>query len=382
MYNSLMNHIKYSHKEAIKCGILGCATFFHTEEEKEQHMQQVSHEKRNKPCKSKEIRCKYCESDKLYSTLKSLRLHMKRLHPEFSMRCSRVGCQEFFKSKSEMVAHINSWHKRGQKQRVLQCKQCEYFTRHDEHILRRHVESKHMPKTFKCDRCDAKFGSKAAVDKHFIQFHTFVNCKTCGQDVALGHKPYHGKPSVCYRCKLRFKCSGLYQSHREKCKQTLLTCKVCGKSFPVDSRLKNHVKNVHTKTMIFRCEHCDHSTHDKIHMQGHMQRKHLPKTIKCELCDKSFATESLVNIHKSAAHSFIHCAECAQEILRVHKSTHMSVKSCRRCKCKFKCQGLLEIHSNKSCQNNNYCCDICQKYFKNKADLYTHMVNNHIRVYK
>ncbi|XP_065346188.1 zinc finger protein 54-like [Cloeon dipterum] len=279
-YNRLMDHVKLMHREAIKCGIRGCSTFFHTEEEKEQHMQQVSHEKRNKPRESKEIRCEFCQEVKIYSSVKAWKMHMKRKHPEFSVRCSRSGCKKYFKSKSEMILHFNSWHKLGKKHRVLQCKQCEYFTRHDENILRRHVESKHMPKTFKCDSCDAKFGSKRHRNIHYSNVHTSDKCKSCGQDVALGRTIAHRKPSVCSKCKVSFECSGLNQLHRKKCRETLLSCKECGKLFTVSVELHRHIENVHNKTGILRCDLCDHSTFEKSHMRQHMQRTHFfPKMI-------------------------------------------------------------------------------------------------------
>ncbi|XP_065345245.1 uncharacterized protein LOC135942844 [Cloeon dipterum] len=127
-FNGLMNHIKSKHKEAIKCGIRGCRTFFHTEEEKEQHMIEDSHEKRNKPCECRKIRCKYCEIGKFYSSVRRWRWHLKQYHPEFPVMCSRYGCKKFFKTKSEMILHINSWHKRGVNEEIFQCEHCEYFT--------------------------------------------------------------------------------------------------------------------------------------------------------------------------------------------------------------------------------------------------------------
>ncbi|CAB3379119.1 Hypothetical predicted protein [Cloeon dipterum] len=124
--NSLIRHIKYMHKAAIKCGFHGCATYFHTEEEKEQHMQQDLHEERYKPFESMKIRCKYCEIEKLFSSAISWRNHMIRMHPEFSEVCSCKGCKEYFKSKSEMIVHFNSCHKQGNPKSFL----FPTFTRH------------------------------------------------------------------------------------------------------------------------------------------------------------------------------------------------------------------------------------------------------------
>ncbi|XP_065345451.1 PR domain zinc finger protein 5-like isoform X1 [Cloeon dipterum] len=380
-YGRLMVHVKQMHKEAIKCGILGCTTYFHTEVEKEQHMQQDIHEKANKPRKCSKIYCKYCQMSKLYSSLVSWKWHMKSVHPELLVACTRKGCQEYFKSKSEMILHFNSSHKQCIKRDLLLCKHCEFFAT-DKFNLRKHIEGRHMPKIFKCDSCDAKFGSTMLVNRHFKQYHTFHRCKSCGQDVTLGYKAFHTKPSVCSRCKLSFVCSGLYQSHRKKCKQTLLSCKECGKSFSMNHLLNHHLLTVHSKTEICRCDHCDYSTFDMRCMQNHMKRKHLPKTMKCEFCNKLYGSEPILKHHISEVHRFLRCVECDQKIRHRYMIKHQTVRTCRRCECKFKCRGLLDRHI-KSCvhENNNYFyCDKCPKMYVKKLSLYLHIVSKHIEI--
>ncbi|XP_065351322.1 zinc finger protein 490-like [Cloeon dipterum] len=343
-YTQLAGHVKKKHKEAIKCGIWGCMTYFHTKEEKEQHMQHYLHKKREKPCESKNFRCNFCEIGKLYSSLKSRRQHINRKHPEL-VACSLVGCIEYFKSKPDMILHINSWHNRGTNQNLFQCEHCEYFTT-SKYVLRKHEQAKHMPQTFKCDGCDASFGSKCLVKLHYKKFHTFDVCKSCGQDVAYGIKEHHRTPSVCSKCKLKFTCSGLYQLHRKSCKQAPYSCKECGESFNVCNKLNNHVRKFHTlfKNIKLRCDHCDYSTFEKGRMAEHMQWRHLPKTIKCGECNQLFASECIFKKHKHMRHEYVRCAECDKEMSRHNMFKHRTIKTCRRCKCKFKCSGLLAKH--------------------------------------
>ncbi|XP_065347042.1 zinc finger protein 780B-like isoform X3 [Cloeon dipterum] len=378
-YNHLMEHVKYMHKEAIKCGFPGCRTYFHTEEDKEQHMQQVSHEKRSKPRREiRKILCKYCEKGKLYSTVELWRRHMDSKHPE-QVLCTQYGCNEYFKSKPEMILHVNSAHKRGLNQDLFQCKHCDHFATL-EYNLRRHEESKHMPKIFKCDKCDAKFGSKVLVKLHSNKYHTIDKCKTCGQDVFHGHKAFHRKASVCSKCKVSFKCLGLYQLHGESCKQTPFTCKECGKAFKFIKGLNRHVKTVHTKSVRnFGCEHCDYSASNKYYMLNHMTRQHLPKTIKCEKCSKMFPTKCLLKNHKSKAHSFVRCAECSRKLRRDSMYKHRRAQTCGRCECKLKCQGLLDMHICPR-SNNIFCCDMCPDIFGKKRSLYAHIVKEHFNL--
>ncbi|XP_065345454.1 transcription factor E4F1-like [Cloeon dipterum] len=166
-YDRLMKHVKLMHKEAIKCGIRGCMTYFHTEEEKEQHMQHYLHEKRGKPCES--FRCNFCEIGKLYSSRTLWKQHMRRKHPEL-VACTHYGCIEYFKSKPEMILHVNAFHKQSIKQNHFECKHCEYFTS-QEYKLKRHEHSKHMPKIFECDSCEASFGSQYLMFPSIILYH-------------------------------------------------------------------------------------------------------------------------------------------------------------------------------------------------------------------
>ncbi|XP_065346815.1 zinc finger protein 354C-like [Cloeon dipterum] len=372
-FNHLLDHVRVYHKEAIKCGIRGCWTFFHTQEEKEQHMQGDLH----KPRERMKIRCKYCEIGKLHSSVESWRQHVNRIHPELPVACTRLGCKEYFKSKSEMILHISSSHRQDINQDLYLCKHCEFFATRKS-ILSRHVEGRHIPKIFKCDSCDAKFGSKWKVNYHVKQIHTLDKCKSCGQDVALMYKKRHRKPSVCSRCKLSFVCSGLYQLHRKSFKQTLLNCEECGKSFATSPNMKCHVQTFH-KSAIYRCDHCNYSAFNKRYMLWHMQCQHLLKTIMCEQCKKLFSTESTLKAHMSRCHSFISCDECAQEISRHKMRIHRTIKTCGRCECKFKCQGLLENHI-KSCfplNSNNFCCYNCPKSYGTKKSLYAHNARKH-----
>ncbi|XP_065344828.1 oocyte zinc finger protein XlCOF6-like [Cloeon dipterum] len=492
-YNELNKHVKYMHKDAIRCGIRGCGTYFYSEEDKKQHMQQVSHKKRNKP--REKIPCKFCKNITLFSTLKLWRRHMIHDHPEFPVRCSRVGCREYFKSKSEMILHFNSSFKR-----TINQEYCEYYTSVDSH-LRKNEEARLSQKIFKCDSCDAEFGSKLILETHYKECHTLNKCKSCGQDVALGS---HRKPTFCSKCKLKFKkrlrkksckqtifsreergksfrrrmlkcheetnfrcfhcdfsssdksnltthmqrrhfpktikceecdklfscesilklhknswheyvdcsecdqevrrqnvqehlrvktchrckrnfrCSGLYQLHRKSCKQTLFTCKECGKTFEMCCKLKVHVQTVHTKsvkTKIFLCNHCVYSTFDKRCLHQHMQRKHLPKTIKCVECNKLFSSESILKLHKFRHHDLVHCAECAQEIRRYSMINHRQVKICQRCKCKFRCSGLYQLHE-RSCKQPPFSCKDSGTSSTTSQELKRHVRNSHTNTAK
>ncbi|XP_065347053.1 zinc finger protein 429-like [Cloeon dipterum] len=382
-YNQLMEHVKLMHKKAIKCGFYGCTTYFHTEKEKEQHMQEDIYAKHFKRRERRNVRCKFCKNVKFSRSLEVLRAHMNRFHPEL-VACTRVGCKEYFKSKSEMIQHIISSHKRAINQDHFKCMQCEYFTT-VKCNLKKHVESKHMPKTFKCDSCDAKFGSKRIVNRHYQLCHTSTKCKSCGQEVVLGYKPIHGRPTVCSTCKRSFDCLGVFLFHKKMCcEENIHKCEECGKEFPKSWNLDCHVVRVHAKPVkaeYFRCEHCNYSTLHKSRVTEHMHWSHFPKTIKCDECDKLFATESFLKHHKRRSHQNVHCAECAQEVPRHTMSNHRLSKACHRCKGKFRCAGLYQLHWE-NCKQTVFTCKECGKMFTIHCELSRHVKRVHTKTVK
>ncbi|XP_065345459.1 zinc finger protein OZF-like [Cloeon dipterum] len=298
-YNQLVEHVKKKHSGGIKCGVWGCSTYFHTEEEKERHMQEDFHEKRDKPQKCVEVRCKFCKQA-VFTSVTAWKHHITRKHPKL-VACMHKGCNEFFKSKPEMIRHVNSLHKRGTNRDIFQCEHCEYYTK-NECNLQRHEEAIHMPKLFKCDTCDSTFGSKRLVAQHYIRNHTFVKCTSCDEDVPHGYKSPHAKQIVCSKCKVTFKCLGLYQVHKKSCKKILRTCKECEKSFNYSYELNLHVRKVHANAPAFYCNHCTHSTFKKGNMVEHMLCKHLPKMLSCIVCKKMFSLPASLKRHIYAFH--------------------------------------------------------------------------------
>ena len=67
-------------------------------------------------------------------------------------------------------------------------------------------------------------------------------------------------------------------------------CSQCGKTFPTNYRLKNHVKCVHEKRKDFKCDYCDNAFFNVSKMKAHIKRVH--EKIKdniCVICKKSYS---------------------------------------------------------------------------------------------
>ncbi|KAH1011923.1 hypothetical protein HUJ04_001192 [Dendroctonus ponderosae] len=209
--------------------------------------------------------------------------------------------------------------------------------------LQKHIEAHMGIFLAKCQYCDKGFSSKADLTNH-ERVHTkekpFI-CSTCGKGFVSGatlriHMKQHtGKPEECELCQKRFcrkselklhlqkhrgerpfLCTDCGKSFAQKshltCHLTMHSeerpypCNLCDKSFKKKELLKHHM-NLHGDKK-FKCEVCLYECHKKYRLQQHM-RMHEGKTgakvNPCPLCNRSFGSLHLLNIHMGNAHSVV-----------------------------------------------------------------------------
>ncbi|ENN75103.1 hypothetical protein YQE_08416, partial [Dendroctonus ponderosae] len=201
--------------------------------------------------------------------------------------------------------------------------------------LQKHIEAHMGIFLAKCQYCDKGFSSKADLTNH-ERVHTkekpFI-CSTCGKGFVSGatlriHMKQHtGKPEECELCQKRFCRKSELKLHLQKhrdcgksfaqkshltCHLTMHSeerpypCNLCDKSFKKKELLKHHM-NLHGDKK-FKCEVCLYECHKKYRLQQHM-RMHEGKTgakvNPCPLCNRSFGSLHLLNIHMGNAHSVV-----------------------------------------------------------------------------
>ena len=142
--------------------------------------------------------------------------------------------------------------------------------------------------------------------------------------------------------------------HKEK---KPIKCDLCDNSFSQKIHLNQHILLVHEGIKPFKCELCDHSFLRKADMKTHVTSIHGgTKPFKCGICDKKFFTKSPLNrhemIHKGKEpfkcelcdHSFLQKGVSKIHLASVHEGIRLF--KCELCEQSFSHKGSLNQHSN------------------------------------
>ncbi|XP_065334797.1 zinc finger Y-chromosomal protein 2-like [Cloeon dipterum] len=223
----LGEHVRNAHKNAIRCENHLCATYFHTIEEKEEHVKNF-HET---PKERKKIQCYFCEKE--FQGYDKYHRHVRHVHTEFPVKCSFRGCIKYFKTDDEMKSHFDSSHKEEDEDKIHECKHCKFRAK-KKRDLERHIAAKHLPKTIKCEKCDKWFSSHRN----------------------LGFK-----------------------------------CEPCKKYFKSAKTLNIHLKYQHSAANLKQCAHCSKSFSRLRSLKYHLAMTHnlIECQFECHLCKKKFS---------------------------------------------------------------------------------------------
>ncbi|KAJ8704946.1 hypothetical protein PYW08_012266 [Mythimna loreyi] len=363
-----------------KCNV--CYKGFPTAEKQARHM--VKHSEESGP-----IKCNIC-----YGRMKrsrDLRAHMKRQH---SSEYSCNLCPLVTRCRNVALGHVK-YHE-GNK---YECPQCSVVFEKKTTLLN-HLRLKHMS-SFVCELCGYTFVSKAGVEVHKRMRHKlfdkntefkgqycevcdvkFLNDKAYNKHLLLSSKhiseddpnrisndpsikqrrlscywqndrrftrrpvihrkdpnsaPAGNKPVTCEQCGGVLESFRAYVAHfryyHPGLKRTQFgnniapyMCEHCGKFFWNTTTLSCHMW-VHTGQKRFQCDHCNKSFTMKSNLAGHM-RQHDPgvrRTYDCRVCGKQFTFS-----YNRTRHMFVHTG------LRPYK--------CDACEKTFRTKGELQSH--------------------------------------
>jgi hypothetical protein len=267
-HGSMWNHMK-THKNAIRCIYRLCATYFLTEDERQEHLKQVHMQEGNWKC----IYCSVCvKSISVIGHIKNLHLdvaiqcnfsqrcnkyfltaserddhvqkvhltskpkkkhkciyckkyvsvlteHIHRMHAKESIKCKVIKCGAYFKTNAELEEHFDKVHREQLNNLKILCPKCDYKTS-DKTCFNQHFQMSHGNKQMFCDMCSngTIYKSKFALKHHFQVAHR--KKKQCPHCNSLCKKLVdHLKSQICSICKQKMECVGLMKSHRLICKK-------------------------------------------------------------------------------------------------------------------------------------------------------------------
>jgi hypothetical protein len=234
MYSNFSKHMRRHHSlEAIRCKY--CATYFHSEEDREKHHTEV-HESDTKEKSKCSICGKFISSDTIYAHMrrihdidlvpgdksksshyecpycdakvKNLGKHISYNHKSIAIRCKKVNCKTYFVSDEERRQHVLNVHSTATKvmKKKVQCLYC------GKEIVkfRKHVREKHAKIAIRCKykKCVSYFHSSNEREKHYLEKHPVMeklkwfSCDKCSfksvsyQNLIIHRQRIHGKANL------------------------------------------------------------------------------------------------------------------------------------------------------------------------------------------
>ena len=230
-------------------------------------------------------------------------------------------------------------------------------------LLKIHMESKHGGAKMSCDLCHkGTYYNKESLQKHIKAIHTCPQCDIVFKDTSSVKRHilvFHEnkRPMKCDRCLKRFKTHEETEEHKKICDEKFL-CLTCGKIFPRQCNLRQHIRNVHDKIRSVRCDQCGLGCLNNYSLKKHIQTVHQNiRPYQCEDCGHAFALPNQLKKHRDEVHAEIKNFQC--KLCNMAFTREKSLKN-----------HIITIHDPDSKQ---FKCDLCGKSFVEKIRLKNHI---------
>ncbi|XP_047224782.1 zinc finger protein 335-like [Girardinichthys multiradiatus] len=254
---------------------------------------------------------KYINRNRYYKSLKPL------LRPH---NCWICGSR--FLTQEDLRFHIDSHE--GNDPELFKCLQCSYHCKRWS-SLKEHMFNHEGTKPFKCEMCDY-----SSVYKKDVLRHSAVHskekkrkkelapkvlefpCPVCGkvypmQKRLTQHMKTHSseKPHMCDKCGKSFKKRYTFKMHLLTHIQSLgdkFKCEFCDYSCENKKLLLNHQLS-HTNDRPFKCDYCKYSTSKEEFLVSHMAIKHTgEKPFSCDMCHFTTKHRKNLRLHVQCRH--------------------------------------------------------------------------------
>ncbi|KXJ70567.1 hypothetical protein RP20_CCG023139 [Aedes albopictus] len=370
-----------------------------------------------------DITCHKCaemgiENDEIFESFYRLRVHFKKVHDTYGyVYC----CNRKWATKTGLVEHLrNHEPMKGDQSRCVECN-CMFK---DKSSYVNHMFLVHTPddqKQFKCDRCEKAFAAEDLLNSH-ITWHEEVekrnhHCPICNKyflssrNLANHNMNHHqfgessgqeptgsGEPPPSSQdMDESSKSARLKRTAEDLAKEddlikrfVALNCSKCDYIGETFNKLSYHAFKVHNmNTHSVLC--CDKKFGKRQRLYEHCLRHLNPDHFKCDICGKTYADSSGLQIHKWWIHTPISerpfkCDICGARfvkdyLLKQHTKWHVNKERkthfCDICNRAYSNSMQLKAHQQK--KHGAVCdwvCDICAKGFIHRALLEEHRLTH------
>ncbi|XP_013114975.2 zinc finger protein 26 isoform X1 [Stomoxys calcitrans] len=335
-----------------------------------------------------------------FKTQQYLRLHITRDHTSQNVK---ISAEDNLKMGKALVEELKRNDAAVLDELVatwlpsIQCVVCpEVLSKYS--VYREHFQKTHPYKYFYLSCCDTKLHINKKVLDHML-FHnnpeTF-KCKPCNRSLTSEanlrahnrdhHMTTHDKKYSCQQCDMAFTTRRGLSFHYAR-KHSVL-------SMPEEAIQEDG-------SSVYNCKDCDYSTQSYNTFATHRWFKHNPtRTYNCHVCGKSFKVAAKLRNHLNAhAGNRNHCSICGSYFknsdgLRRHQQVYhhqQAVESnakvrhrhaCSICSAKFPLRLALKFHMQtehpgKQIKNSRISCTLCPLKFTNPAHFRLHLRTKH-----
>ncbi|KAK6629621.1 hypothetical protein RUM43_003438 [Polyplax serrata] len=323
----------------------------------------------------KELKCAFCEL--IFHAENDLRGHLKQ-HSSEEEYCECDVCKKCFTSKKRILQHLVKTHLKGklygddeeedeEEAIILEDNECDNNEKDEEKTKKKRLGKPEKP--FKCDEenCQYSTTQHSLLKSHKFKHNPFYECVTCQekfpsrQDLK-GHMKIHGdRPYKCDQCNKCYKDKhglGWHKKVQHDPSRLKFTCELCGKTYPFDSLLTQHINLTHATEKQSVCDICGKNV-SKTYLPMH-RRTHGEKHYACDVCHKTFLEKAYLKRHKmihTGEKPYV-CSVCGNlfrqhSTLTIHMRTHTGDRpyKCVTCENAYKTHHNLKKHYRRSGHN-------------------------------
>lgn len=293
--------------------------------------------------------CNIC--NKQLSSRTSLMVHLRIHTGERPFACSECG--QSFSQNAHLKDHVSRLHSAGPDD-VFLCRICNR-TFVDRARLRTHMDQHiDQQRPHQCQTCRKRFTTPEKLAAH-----------TCSETNSGGNNAGNGGSTI------------------SSAKRGLV-CSACGHHAQSRSALRDHLA---AHPVPVACPSCSASFESVSAWRKHNRRAHRARPARCSFCGRTFPSDYDVRVHERThtGERPYECSYCGRafarkSILDVHTTLHTGRRDyvCLVCGLAFNRKSKLDVHSAEH-TDSHVQCETCQKSFKCKAYLMTHLKTHLIR---